>query len=531
MTITLTDKITYKRLAVAGYGAIWYEGTGVSAGTMTKLAASDGKIDTSDQLQLFEGFQKVFVVNGAKLFVADFTNTMLTHTALTTAHAKGDILTQATSNAQMVVDFTNTAKTQTYGFVISGTFVVAGNYNITGTGSGTTFVATAVTAAPSWYTWTVYPGGATGTMPAKVYLGCLYRGRCVLSGNPNYPYQWYMSRQANPWDWAYTANDAQSPVAGGNSEAGQLGDIIRALIPYKDEYLVFGCSGSIWVLRGDPASGGSLSSVDLTIGMFGSHSWCFDGQGNLYFMSKDGLYMMPSGLGGVTPVSQPVLPNLSVDEALDPSTHRIVMGYDSDRNGILIGITTLATGVNSNYFYDLRTQGLFPETYPATCGAYSMLYYSANDDAYRGLLLGCTDGYIRWFNESEKNDVSTASDVAITSEVVLPILQNDDDDRELRMNSLTITTAGGATGGTEGDTTGVTVNMFVDRSAEEVLEAIEDGDAPQTTITLTGPGRQNRIRNRMRGHSIAVELKNSTSDSTWAIEKVSADVEACGKVK
>ena len=529
MPISISDKVTTNTLIVFGYNKVYYGGTNVPP-TFTELTTTGLEIDTSDQLTSFEGFQKRFVVNGAKLYVADFINTKLTHSALTTAHAHGDILTQAVTGATMVVDFTDTAKTHTYGFVTSGTFTATAN-DITGSGSGTTFQATAVTAPKHWYAWTVYSGGASGSMPAKAYLGCLYRGRCVLSGNPNYPFQWYMSRTANPWDWLYAANDAMSPVAGGNADAGQLGDVIRALIPYKDEYLVMGCANSMWVLRGDPACGGSIESIDLTIGIFGEKSWCFDGAGNLYFLSKSGLNMIPANLGGVQPISQPVLPNFSTAEALDPAIHRVTLAYDPDSYGIVICITTLATGVNSNYFYDLRTQGLFPETYPTSCGVYSAFYYNANDDTTRGLLLGGADGYIRCFSKTEKNDVGTGADSIITSHCTLPIIQNDDDDRELRMTSLTITTAGGESGGTEGDTDGVTVNVYSADSAEAVLEAIEDGDTPQSITTLSGVGRNNRIRDRVRGHSLAVELKNSTTDQTWAIERVAADVESVGKVK
>jgi hypothetical protein len=241
--------------------------------------------------------------------------------------------------------------------------------------------------------------------------------------------------------------------------------------------------------------------------------------------------MIPASMGSVQPVSQTVLPNFAKDEALDPTAHRVSMAYDADRYGILISIVTVATGANSNYFYDLRTQGIFPESYPTTCAPFSLFYYNASDDTSRGLLLGCKDGFLRYFSESEKNDVSTAADVTITSEVVLPIMQNDDDDRELRLTSFTVTTAGGGSGGTESDTDGITVNMFAGTDAEAVIESIEDGDTPQSATTLTGAGRQNRIRSRIRGHSIAIELKNSTSDSTWAIERVSAEAEPVGKVR
>jgi len=58
-----------RRLVGAGNNCIYYEDVAVASGDLVKLADSDGDLDTSDQVQLFEGFQKVFVVNGTNLKV------------------------------------------------------------------------------------------------------------------------------------------------------------------------------------------------------------------------------------------------------------------------------------------------------------------------------------------------------------------------------------------------------------------------------------------------------------------------------
>ncbi|GAH06211.1 unnamed protein product, partial [marine sediment metagenome] len=61
--VDLTDVVTTKRLVACGNDEVYYE---VSAGTMTEITDVLGAaIDTSDQLVMFEAFQKVFVVNGA----------------------------------------------------------------------------------------------------------------------------------------------------------------------------------------------------------------------------------------------------------------------------------------------------------------------------------------------------------------------------------------------------------------------------------------------------------------------------------
>ena len=528
MAVTLTESVPYKRLVTAGNDELWYEDLDVAAGTMTELTAANGDIDTSDQLNMFEAYQKVFIVNGSNLKVADFVNYKLTHTALDTQHAKGDVLTQATTNATMVVDFTNTAKTATYGYVTSGTFNATNQ--VTGNGSGSAFTPSAVTASPHWYDWTVYPGGSSGTMPTKAYLGCLYRGRCVTSGNPNYPHQWYMSKVADPWNFLYDNSSPLSAVSGNDTYAGEVGDIIRALIPYKDDYLIFGCASSIWVLTGDPLFSGTLNEIDHTVGMYGAQSWCFDGDGNLYFWGSNGIYKIPLGFRSVEPISEKVLPNLVADEDIDPTTHRITMEYDRKRQGIIIAITKLSDGSNSNYFYSLITEGFFPESYPNVCGVYSMFYYAANDNDYADLLLGCKDGYIRKYDDSAKDDDSGASDTAISSYFTLEmLLMGEQDNREGKLTSITIELGGGASGGTFSDTDGVSYDIHTANDAETCLEDILDGATPHTTGTLSGTGRKH-IRGRIRGRWLGIKFYNSTASESFAINLVSGEIKPAGRI-
>jgi len=545
MAVTLTPTITYKRLIAAGNNEIWYEDINMAAGEMVELTAANGDIDTSDQLQMFEAYQKVFIVNGSNLKVADFSNAKIT-TDNIGSHPpdKGNILTGGTSGAKMVVDFCTSLSgaAAIYGYRMTDATFTNGTFTngetVTGTdddGNSISFTLNAnETAPPHWYDWTPYGNDTNsyGSMPEKAYLGCLYRGRCVLSGNPNYPYQWYMSRQANPWDWLYTANDAQAPVAGGNSDAGKIGDIIRCLIPYKDDYLIFGCANSIWVLRGDPCEGGSIDEVDRTIGIFGSQSWCFDNVGSLYFWGTGGIYRLPVGFGPIEHISSLYMPKLVDDEAPDPSTHRVLMAYDRQRNGILICITKLSDGTNSNYWYDLKTGGFYPESYPTECGAYSLLYYDALDKNYRDLLVGCKDGYIRKFDESAKDDDSGPSDTAISSYATLSIIKlTEEDDKEGKITSLTFELAGGASGSDFSDTDGLSYEIHVGDDAETVLEKIRNGDTAFASGTLTGPGRTNRIRTRARGAYLGLKLYNSTASQTWAINRITGQVIKGGKIK
>jgi len=535
----LSDKHYSKKLVGVGNDEFWYES---SDGVMSELSDATGDIDTKKQLAMFDAFQKVFIANGSNLKVADFINTKIVDAnGFTTKPSHGDIVYQAgTDAAEIVVDFIT--GTTLYGYVRSGTVEETTAITSKTGGAGDTIFPSpdSVTANPHWYDWTSYDNDSTyGSLPNEAYLGCRYSGRCVLSGNPSYPHQWYMSRQGNPWDWVYIANDAQSPVAGNNADAGEIGDVVKALIPYGDDFLMFGCANSMHVLRGDPCFGGSITELSSTVGIFGAGSWCFDDAGNLYFFGTDGIYVSPlagGGPGNPQCISKSAIPDIIGDESIDADSHRITMGYDRERNGLIICITKLADGSNSNYFYDLNIKGFYPESYPDVCGAYSIFYYPHNDETYKGLLLGCRDGYIRVFDDSATDDDSGGFDTAIDSYAVWPIYQMGEDDKEGRLTSLTFELAGGGTSDTFGDTNTVDYEIHVGDDAETVLETIMDGGTARESGTLIGIGdtggkSRHKIRKRVRGAYLGLKLGDDTDSKTWSINRILADIKRVGKVK
>jgi len=530
------DKVYSKKLVAIGNREFWYED---SAGSMVELFAANADINCNLPLQIFEAFQKVFVVNETNLKVADFANVKIT-TADIGSHPpdKGNILTGGTSGAQMVVDYITalSGACTIYGQRIT-TATFSSGETITGTdddGNAISFTTSAAEiVGPHWYDWTVYGNDSSyGTMPNKARLGCLYRGRAVLSGNSQYPNQWYMARVGNPWDFNYDGLDALSAVAGNNADAGEIGDIVNALIPYKDDFIIFGCANSMWVMVGDPASGGSIDELDLTVGIFGPKSWCFDSSGNLYFWGTGGVYVCP--YSGGRPSKPKLLTGLNLpkiikDEAVDVTTHRIILAYDPYRDGILIFITKLSDGSNSNYWYDLKTEGFFPESYPNECGVYSAFYYTSTDSTKTDLILGGFDGYMRKFDDSAKDDDSGDSDTAINSYFTLIHPLGDGEDIKGKLTSLTVTMAGGASGGDFGDSDGVSYEYHSGDDAETVLEDMIDGAAAKESGTLSTIGRQSRIRKRIRGHFLGLKFYNSIASETFAIEKITGEIKPAGK--
>ncbi|MHA2063737.1 MAG: hypothetical protein ACXABY_05060 [Candidatus Thorarchaeota archaeon] len=536
MAVTLTQPSQIKRLVAAGNDEFWFEDHNVAAGTMVELSAANGDIDTTDQLTVFEYYQKAVVVNGANLKIADLANTELTVSALTTAPTVNSIVTQATSGAQMVVDSVDSTKTKIRGFTITGTFTTTAGHTLSGGGMDpTTEVPSAVneaTTTPLWYDIEVHPDAASGSLPTQAYLGCKWAGRLVLSGNPDYPHQWYMSRVADHTDWAYLAGDDLAPIAGANADAGEIGDIVTCLLPYTDDYMIFGCASSIHLLRGNPHRAGSIDAIDETTGIFGPKAWCLDDKDNVWFWGMNGVYKM-SPKFAVEHISNIAIPELVEDESVDPATHRIEMEYDRKNHGILITITLLADGTNSNYFVSLTetATGIFPEAYPVQCGVYSTIFYDATDKTYRDMLVGCKDGYIRKFDPTAKDDDIGGSDTAVDSYVLYPIVQMGEPDFEGKLYSLTINVSGGASSGSHTDSDGADVDYYTADDAETLIEDVKDGAAAFYTETLTGTGRNQRIRERMRGAWAGFKFSNSNASETFSINRVLADITEAGRIR
>ncbi|NOQ21592.1 MAG: hypothetical protein GQ565_02930 [Candidatus Aegiribacteria sp.] len=508
----------------------------MAAGDMTKLAASDGDIDTSDQLQMTEAYGKVFIANGSNLKVADFQNTKLTTGALgANPPDRGNILTGGTSGAEILVDYVTALSSACtiYGYrITAATFV--DTETVTGTdddGNAVSFVLTAdEVAPPHWYDWTIYGNdeGLYGSMPDQAYLVGVSGGRLILSGDRDHPHQAPTSASGNPWDWNHLRTSVDRAAKIGTGDAGAIGDVVRAIIPVRDGQIVFGCANSIHVMVGNPAFGGQLVAVDKAIGIFDGTSWCFDGEGGLYFWGSGGLHKMDRNSLAVDTVNKISLPNLVNDTAADPSTHRITMGYDPVRIGIKICVTLLADGTSQNYWYDVKTEGLFPEIWGSDLhGVYSLFNYNANDPDYKGLLMGCTDGYIRVHDDTEENDDGTAIDSYVDYGPI-PLAE---DGKDGSLAAFDVVLAGGASGGSATDSDDVSVQVWAEDVAETVLEKLYSGGSTKLSFTFGGPGRKRggKRRRGVRGAYAGIKIGNSTAGETWGFEKILLDGGTSGR--
>lgn len=247
--------------------------------------------------------------------------------------------------------------------------------------------------------------------PEDATVMALYRGRIVFAGpadgvgdvpadlqgsvaanNIWDDYQWVMSRQGDVEDYTFAADDAQTPIAGSCCDAGRIPDKIKAIAPFSDDYCIIGCESSVWVIRGDPAWGGSIDVIMNSDGIFGNNAWCFDQDGNFYFANYTGLYMLPRGLGALRNLSRDKIPNIFADIS---AAHKaeVNLAYDYENQGISISCPGLGdpAGDYGRYWYDLRTSGFFPEEDGVTESSESEVMYGpiamASDECQRGKVL------------------------------------------------------------------------------------------------------------------------------------------------
>jgi len=537
VTLTTTASKEQHRLVSIGNDILYYEDIDVAAGDMVKLAASDGDIDTSDQLSVASAYGKVFVANGTSLKVADFQNSKIA-TADVGANPpdRGNILTGGTSGAKMIVDYITalTGACVLYGYRTTTATFTTGE-TVTGTdddGNAISFAMTAAAevAAPHWYDWTVYGGDTTlfGDMPDQAYLVGVSGGRLILSGDREYPHQARASGSGNPWDFNLNRTTADRPTAIGTGNAGAIGDVVRAIIPIRDGQLLFGCATSMHMMIDNPGMGGRLVAIDTTVGIFDSTSWCFDGDGNTWFWGSGGLHMIDRGGLTVSTVNKESLPDLVGDVAADPSTHRITMGYDPARVGIKICITLLSDGSSQVYWYDLRAQGFFYDTDASSDhGVYSQFYYAANDTTLSGLIGGCKDGYLRVDDSSVTNDDA----VAIDSFVDYGPLPLGPDGRNGSLSSIDVVLSGGISGGSEDNSDDAYMYVWAEDTAGELFEKLIAGTAYKLSLTFSGPGRSRGSKRRrgVRGAYAGVRVGNSTVSETWGFEKMLLEQGAPGR--
>jgi WD40 repeat protein len=336
----------------------------------------------------------------------------------------------------------------------------------------------------------------------------LYRGRIVLAGLLEEPQNWFMSRSGNPFDWDYspTTPDGLEAIAGNNSEAGELGDVLTCLAPFRDDLLVMGGANSLWVMQGDPAAGGAIDNVSRQLGIVGPDAYAWTPTGTLFFLGQNGLYRWSPGTMAPEPASRGRLDkSLST---IDVSTSIVRMTYDLLWQGVHIFVTPLTEpdAPMNHWFWDERTDSFWRDQYPTRVGPTAVALFESDDPERRAVLLGGHDGYIRHFDPSSLNDDGDA----ISSYIVIPPIQGDGFTKVQHVETRAVLDR--ASGDLE-------LAVYRGREAQEATQKAIAGGVPSFATTLY-PGQSKAIKPGVSAASIAYRLSNSVLNTTWALESL-----------
>jgi hypothetical protein len=334
----------------------------------------------------------------------------------------------------------------------------------------------------------------------------------VLAGAPTAPHVWYMSRLGDPDDWDYSEEDTARAIAGSSSDAGQIGEPLTALIPHSDDYLVFGCPNSLWILRGDPAFGGMIEALSRHVGVVGKDAWCRGPTGEVVFLSRDGLYVLnPGATSYPESLSREKMPEelLSFDSEL----YTVSLAYDARDRGVHIYITSVATQTHTHYWYDWQHKSFWPVTLQSDHEPTAMLTHRSHIASDSAVLLGGRDGYIRRYSPGNETDDGGNE---IESYVTYgPIRLGEDDYSD-----------------------GVVAELIAALAAESggVAWSVKVGKTHEATITASAhstgvwnAGLNAKSHPRSRGGSMLLKLENNETNRGWAPERISAVLERRGK--
>lgn len=508
--------------------------------TLTELGATHGftagDLDTNGYVAIIPAYQKVYFADGRSqadggYHKLDCINTRCVGT-VTGTFTKGEIVTQANSGAAGNFDENYGSGASAWSLIYRTTTVEFDTTNvITGADSGATLTPSSVVAPPHWLPW-VETSGKEGLPAGGANSGCLCFGRIVLNSIDN-PNHWYMCRTGDTLDWLVSQDDIGTPVSSQTSKAGLVADALVVPIPFRDHYLVFGCENEVWVLRSDPAAGGIMTNITYSTGIFSPTSYCYDNNGNLFFVGMDGIYILsPDAIINALPpinLTERRLPNLFKVLGLNRLTDRVVLEYDKKRYGICVSITQMDGVWGTHFWLDLKENeegqiqaAVFPESYADDkYRPTAMHYFDSRRGDYRDLLLGCNDGYIRKYDETIKSDDGPSGDAIESSVTFGPLVSDGKIRQRIEANEISLKL------GTNTD--GLTLNVFKADSAEKVIEKIANGDTPDATKTFSDDGLKSSFRQKVTAVALAVVLKNNTVDETWVFESMLINLQDGGR--
>jgi hypothetical protein len=481
-----------------------------------------GDLDTDGLIAVVPAYQSIYFADGRAYsnngyHKLDFIDTKLSGVA-SGSFTKGEEISQAVTSATGI--FYESVGNEHFVYRTTTTEFDTSNVCV-GADSGETLTPTAVTAPPHWLDWVpeqgILPaGGAT--------IGALSFGKVFLN-DVNHPNQWSASRNGNPLDWLMSQSDVGTPVSSQTSKAGLVGSPITCFSPYKDRFMIVGCLNELWVMRGDPAAGGTLTNMSQATGIFDGTAYCWDDKNNYYFLGTDGVYAISSAAvveaGTPENITKENIPKLLKSLGINRRTDRIAMAFDKQRYGVTMTVSTKDGSWHSSWWIDIRAGGIYPEAFASDQIPASAAYFDARIADERGLLIGGQDGYVRKFDETKKSDDDNET---IESYVAVgPVAVGKNARDQVIAKEISVETSA--------DSDEVEARIYVGKTSEDVINLLNTSATPKIVKTLGGKGLRTSIRNRAKGGAIAVMLANANFGESFSIEDIQVNLTPSGRRK
>lgn len=372
----------------------------------------------------------------------------------------------------------------------------------------------------SWATEVTNNG--SGTLPANCELIALYRGRIVLARQDTNSSIWYMSRTFNPLDWDYNKEPlSTAPYAGTNASVGAPGEAITALIPFADDYLIFGGAESMWMMEGDPGYGGTVQLMTDSVGVIGPRAWTFDDNGTLYFVGSGGLYRLPRGTLQPENVSGRRVANIL--DRIDASETLVVLGFDAFRQEVHIFLVPADGSTGSvAIVYDVPTDSFWKDDYPFRTGPWSIVEIRGNTDQLRRFIMGGNNGYLFTHADSAlADDTSGSLPRAIPCLVRFKPIELDHGLQESILTEFRV----------HGDpSSGQMTWSWLRAQTPADLAALSPTTDAAATGTMFGnlSGWQQSVRTRLRDGSLQLVLTHEDNSTSFNLERIQAFVGSVG---
>lgn len=363
---------------------------------------------------------------------------------------------------------------------------------------------------------------SAGEIPPRGRYMMFWRHRLVIALEGG---RYAASRLGNIRDWNLNpgVNLAGVPLqtstqafTGTIVRAGEAEDSLVTMIPVVDDLAFFVGESKILRMTGDPQDGGNIHLVTDSMGGVFGDSWCKDSGGRVFMWGNKppGLYFLPP-VGVPESLSERSL-EVSEFEAIDYSTHRIVLAWDPIEHGVRIFQVAWGTSVVvAHWFWEERTHRLVqvPPVWQDQINSAdkqpTSVAYLAGDDS-RAMLVGCADGYIRMFDPSALDDDGTAID----SHVLIEVTGGLPEKAAARLTEASIVLAD--------DQGGAQVEVFSGETADDIGTILAARDLK--------PGRNAPFRVRAKGAHIWLRIRNART-GRWAWEEGSVNMEPAGRMR